>query len=167
MARHIKIYHSNLTPISTKKQIEKKGQKIKIKNTQIKEKPYEEQSFRYVLNENKKQDKKQEREQKIEEGKKLAKEHEPSKVRKSFRERRQEFLKQRPIIQKQIENDMEMRKQADLVQDIEHEKREAQEENDRLLAGALNEQELSLNVPIRGLEQLLLPRKSTESKQGR
>ena len=60
-----------------------------------------------------------------------------------------------------------MRKQADLVQDIEHKKREAQEENDRLLAGALNEQELSLNVPIRGLEQLLLPRKSTESKQGR
>ena len=32
-----------------------------------------------------------EREKKIEEGKKLAKEHEPSKVRKSFRERRQKF----------------------------------------------------------------------------
>ena len=49
---------------------------------------------------------------------------------------------------------------------IEKEENE-QAENDLLFGEALYEQELSLNMPITSLEQLLLPRKSTDNEQKR
>ena len=72
-----------------------------------------------------------------------------------------------PIIREQREHDKQMRKYAELAEDIEKEEREDQKEQDWLFAEALNEQEPSLNRPISSLEQLLLPRKSTDSKQER
>ena len=72
-----------------------------------------------------------------------------------------------PIIREQREHDIQMRKDAELAEDIEKEEREDQKEQDWIFAEALNEQEPSLNRPISSLEHLLLPRKSTDSKQER
>ena len=87
--------------------------------------------------------------------------------KKSLRQRREKVIQERPIIRKQMEHEINMRKQAEMAEDIENEEREDQEEQDWLFAQALNEQELSLNSPITSLEQLLLPRKSTDCEQER
>ena len=90
----------------------------------------------------------------------------PRGERKSFRQRREEVIRQRPIIRKKREHDIQMRRQAELAEHIEQEEKE-QVENDLLFREALDKEELSLNMPITSLEQLLLPRKSIDNEQKR
>ena len=178
MARHVEKYHPTVTPIPAKKMSEKKKKECKEKridqrkeNSSFLNVTFEETSSSHILIKNKEQTGKQESKQTNEEDEKLDKEQgkegRPRDERKSLRQRRSEVMRQRPIIREQREHDIQMRKDAELAEDIEKEEREDQEEQDWLVAEALNEQELSLNRPITSLEQLLMPRKSTASEQER
>ena len=179
MARHIKIFHPTLIPIQPKK-VEKNQKECKEKkidqrkeneNYSFLKMTDEEQSSSHILIKNKEQHRKQESKQTNEEDEKLdkgqGKEGRPGMEKKSLRQRREKVIQERPIIRKQMEHEINMRKQAEMAEDIENEEREDQEEQDWLFAQALNEQELSLNSPITSLEQLLLPRKSTDCEQER